>query len=145
MTPADDMGLPCLGRGFFVKGGKGMTYIYVGIAGACGAMLRYFIGMTLLTGRAFPWATLMTNLAGSFILAWLATSLFKRVSISPTMATAISTGFVGSFTTFSTFSVETVELFENQQFVLGVVYVFISIVGGLLMSGLGFKTGKGAD
>lgn len=119
-----------------------MVYLYVGMAGACGAMLRYFIGITLLTGSLFPWATLITNLAGSFLLAWLSTSLFKKISISPSVAIAISTGFVGSFTTFSTLSVETIQLFENQHILVGVVYILASLVGGLFMSRLGFKEGK---
>lgn len=119
-----------------------MVYIYVGIAGALGAILRYFIGISLFTNSVFPWATLMINLIGSFLLAWLTTSFFKKIAVSPSIASAIGTGFVGSFTTFSTLSVETVELFNNHHLVLGVIYVVISLFGGILMSLLGFRVSE---
>jgi len=119
-----------------------LIYIYVGIAGALGAIARYGIGVLLLTNSLFPWATLVTNLAGSFLLAWVTTFLFKKIPISPVTAKAISTGFIGSFTTFSTLSVETIEMFEGNQVLLGIVYVFASMVGGILLGRLGFKMGK---
>lgn len=122
-----------------------MTYFYIGVAGGLGAILRYLIGISLLTNSMFPWATLITNLAGSFLLAWLTTSLFKRFTVSPLLASAIGTGFVGSFTTFSTLSVETVEMFKDNQLFLGIVYVFVSIIGGILMSRLGFKVSKDVE
>ena len=100
-----------------------MVYLFVGIAGSLGAILRYLIGISLFTNSSFPYSTL----------------IIKRTSLSPAIATAIGTGFVGSFTTFSTLSVETVQLFQRGAIGLGVLYVFISIVGGLLMSRLGFN------
>ena len=119
-----------------------MIYVWVGIAGTLGAVLRYIIGVSLFTNSTFPFATLMINLSGSFLLAWLTTNLFKRLSISPVTATAIGTGFIGSFTTFSTLSVETVNMLQNGNILLGLVYVFVSIVGGLALSRLGFKVSQ---
>ncbi|MBS4211212.1 MULTISPECIES: fluoride efflux transporter CrcB [Neobacillus] len=116
-----------------------MVYFLVGITGALGAILRYWIGLWLFKGDSFPFSTLTINLIGSFLLAWFTTNLFKRVSLPPMIATAIGTGFVGSFTTFSTLSVETVQLFHDGKVVLGVLYVAISVIGGLIMSRLGFK------
>jgi fluoride exporter len=116
-----------------------MVYLYVGIAGFFGAVLRYLIGIALFTNSSFPYTTLSINLFGSFLLSWLTTNLFKRFSLSSSVKTAIGTGFVGSFTTFSTLSVETVELFESGRLLIGILYVFVSIAGGLLMSRLGFK------
>ena len=116
-----------------------MVYLFVGIAGSLGAILRYLLGISLFTHSSFPYATLCINLIGSFLLAWLTTRFFKRTSLSPVMKTAIGTGFVGSFTTFSTLSVETVQLFQTGAIGLGVLYVTISIIGGFLMSTIGFK------
>lgn len=122
-----------------------MIYLYIGIAGAKGAVLRYFAGMIIASNSVFPWATLVVNLSGSFILAWLTASVFQRFHVSPVLASAIGTGFVGSFTTFSALSVETIELFKDQHIVLGIVYVLISMIGGLWMSRLGLKTVKEAE
>lgn len=119
-----------------------MVYLLVGIAGTLGAILRYVIGLFFFTNSSFPIATLAINLIGSFLLAWLTTSVFKKTSIPPALITAIGTGFVGSFTTFSTLSVETVTMFQKGELLLGAVYVFVSIVGGLLMSRLGFRMDK---
>ena len=119
-----------------------MIYFWVGIAGAVGALLRHLIGISLFSDSTFPYATLIINLIGSFLLAWLTTNLFRRFTISPDIATAIGTGFVGSFTTFSTLSIETVELFQNGHFLLGLLYVFISFIGGLAMSRIGFRVNK---
>ncbi|MGM7722897.1 fluoride efflux transporter CrcB [Metabacillus sp. Hm71] len=120
-----------------------MIYFLVGIAGALGAILRYLIGLMFFTNSLFPLATLSINLIGSFLLAWLTTNLFRRLSFSSVVKTAIGTGFVGSFTTFSTVSVETVELFKNESFLIGILYVLVNIIGGILMSQLGFKLNVG--
>ncbi|MDN3015407.1 fluoride efflux transporter CrcB [Paenibacillus sp. BSR1-1] len=122
-----------------------MIYLFVGIAGSLGAILRYLIGMTFYTNSTFPFATLLINLFGSFLLAWLTTNFFKKFSFSPQISTVIGTGFVGSFTTFSTLSVETVKMFQSGNMLLGVLYVFVSIIGGLFMSRIGFKVNTEVD
>lgn len=120
-----------------------MLYVWIGIAGALGSILRYLIGIFLFTNNIFPYPTLIVNLLGCFLLAWLTTHMFEKVSISETAKSAIGTGFVGSFTTFSTLSVETVTMFENGYLLLGVVYVVLSVCGGLFMTSLGFKCNGG--
>ncbi|MBN6206840.1 CrcB family protein [Ralstonia pickettii] len=119
-----------------------MIYFLVGVAGALGAMLRYSIGLFFFTNSIFPFATLCINLIGSFLLAWLTYGLFKRSSTAPEVKTAITTGLIGSFTTFSAVSVETVSLFESGNTLLGILYIVLSIFGGLLMSQLGFRVNK---
>lgn len=116
-----------------------MTYILVGIAGALGAVCRYLIGLALFTGSTFPFSTVIINLLGSFLLAWLTTVVFSRGFLSPRVTSAIGTGFVGSFTTFSTFSVETIDLFRSEHIFLGIIYILVSVFGGLFMSRLGFR------
>lgn len=122
-----------------------MICFWVGIAGAIGAVLRYLIGVFLFTNSSFPYATLTINLIGSFLLAWLITFLIKRFSLSPAIATVIGTGFIGSFTTFSTLSIETIALFQSGNILLGLLYVFVSIIGGLVMSRLGFRLNREAQ
>ncbi|WP_405098769.1 fluoride efflux transporter CrcB [Oceanobacillus sp. FSL H7-0719] len=119
-----------------------MVYFLIGVAGALGAMLRYIIGIIVFSDSAFPYATLCINLIGSFMLARLTYGVFKRSSIAPEVKTAISTGFVGSFTTFSAVSVETVSLFQSGSVLLGALYIILSIFGGLLMSQWGFRQNR---
>jgi fluoride exporter len=116
-----------------------LIYLLVGMAGALGAIVRYIIGISLFTTSIFPYPTLLVNLIGSFVLAWLTENVFIRKSVSPRIATIVGTGFVGSFTTFSALSVETVNMFNRGDYVTGFTYVAISVIGGLFMSRLGFK------
>jgi fluoride exporter len=116
-----------------------MIYFLVGMAGALGAVVRYIVGIALITDSHFPYATLLINLIGSFGLAWLTANVFIRTSVSPSIATIVGTGFVGSFTTFSALSVETVNMFNRGDYVTGFIYVAISVFGGLFLSRLGFK------
>ncbi|TXL65704.1 fluoride efflux transporter CrcB [Cerasibacillus terrae] len=116
-----------------------MVYLYIGIAGCIGAILRYFISFGLSEqGTIFPYSTLMVNLLGSYLLAFLTTRVFTAFPIPVNYQMAIGTGLIGSFTTFSTLSVETVELFRSNHIGLGVIYMLISLFGGLFMSSLGF-------
>nr|WP_304214677.1 fluoride efflux transporter CrcB [Fredinandcohnia onubensis] len=121
-----------------------MVYLLIGIAGFLGAILRYCIGFVLFDESAvFPFATLTVNLIGSFLLSWFTTALVERLSIPANLKAAIGTGFVGSFTTFSTLSVETVTLVKTEELFLAFIYIFASIIGGLIMSRLGFRVSKG--
>lgn len=121
-----------------------MVYLLVGAAGFLGASLRYFVGVFFFhESTVFPFATLTVNLLGSFLLAWLTTGLFIRISLPSHIKTALGTGFIGSFTTFSTLSVETVNLLLHGKLVLAFLYIVASIFGGLWMSRLGFQVKKG--
>jgi CrcB protein len=120
-----------------------LVYLLVGMAGSIGAILRYLVGLWLTdVSMVFPFSTLTINLIGSFLLAWLTSEVFVKFSLPSHFQTAIGTGLVGSFTTFSTLSVETVNLFQDHHFLLGVIYLLVSLFGGLLMSRLGFSVRK---
>jgi len=95
-----------------------MAYLWIGIAGFLGAILRYSIGLFLFDeSQVFPFATFTVNLLGSFILTWFTTVFVKRFTLSDHLKAAIGTGFVGSFTTFSTLSVETVNLIRHNELI----------------------------
>lgn len=101
--------------------------------------MRYAVGVALFNeAQLFPFATLLVNLSGSFLLAWFTTSLTKKIRIPSHFQTAIATGFLGSFTTFSAVSVETVQLIHHGSFGLAVLYIVVSLFGGLWMSQLGY-------
>lgn len=119
-----------------------MIYLLVGIAGSLGATLRYTLSLLLFHETAFPLATLCINLIGCFLLSYLTAGTFKKSSIPANIKTAIGTGFIGSFTTFSAFSVETITLFTNEEFGLGILYIAVSLIGGLLMTSLGLQLQK---
>lgn len=117
-------------------------YLWIGVAGAVGALLRTWIGELLPHESGFPIATFTVNMIGTFLLCLLVTGVVQKISAVKHIQDAMTTGFLGSFTTFSALSIETVLLFENGQFVMGVLYVGLSIVGGLAAGLLGFHVGR---
>ncbi|MGE6492501.1 fluoride efflux transporter CrcB [Exiguobacterium sp. NPDC077395] len=120
-----------------------MLYVYVGLAGAVGALARYGLGLLVASfgTSPFPVATLLINLIGSFLLGWLTHRFLQTGKPSPQIVTIVGTGMIGSFTTFSTFSVETIQLLENDHVLLAVAYVFLSITLGLWSSWVGYRVG----
>lgn len=120
-----------------------MVYLYVGIAGFFGAILRYVISLVILYENVyFPYATLFVNLLGSFLFAILTSAVFEKFRLSSNIRIALTTGFFGSFTTFSALSIETVFLFQHGYLFSGIIYIFISLLGGWLMVYLGLLFGK---
>ncbi|MYL48192.1 fluoride efflux transporter CrcB [Halobacillus litoralis] len=120
-----------------------MIYFYVGIGGMIGASLRFLIGEWLKNpDQWFPYSTLTVNLTGSFILAWFTMGIVEKFSLSQKWKTALGTGLVGSYTTFSTLSMDSISLYERGDVILSLLYIAISIFGGLAFSMLGFTLGK---
>ncbi len=102
--------------------------------GALGALSRFLV--TLAVQRqleptpfaGLPLATLLVNVAGSFLLAFLAT-LASGENLSGFWLLTLGTGFVGAFTTFSTFELDSHELLQRGQ--LG--YALLYIAGNLFL------------
>lgn len=114
-----------------------MVYLYIGLAGAIGAISRYLISIMMLTDAVFPLATLLVNLTGCYALAFI---MSRTLPITDNLKSAIGTGFIGSFTTFSAFSVETLTMIDNDYIGLAMLYIMLSVVGGIILSNLGWKT-----
>ncbi|MFZ3576722.1 fluoride efflux transporter CrcB [Virgibacillus sp. DJP39] len=112
-------------------------YLAVGFGGMVGAVGRYGISSLTPVEIGFPYGTLTANLIGCFLLSFILGQPAIKEKIAPHLFAAITTGVIGSFTTFSTFMVETVNLY-NSTIVLALGYVFLSIVGGLLFCYTGF-------
>lgn len=107
-------------------------YLAVAGGGALGAMVRYFLGSSILSRIAapFPTATFVINITGSFMIGFFLTLITERFPINPNMRLAIAVGFVGAYTTFSTFEYETAKLIEDRDFTLAMAYVALSVVLG---------------
>jgi CrcB protein len=107
-------------------------YLVVAAGGALGAVLRYYLGGTLLAraGAPFPTATFVINITGSFIIGFFLTLATERLHISPHWRLAVAVGFVGAYTTFSTFEYETARLVEDGDFMRALLNVVLSVVVG---------------
>jgi len=111
-----------------------MKYLAVGLGGIAGALTRYGAGLMINDWwkADFPLGTMLINLSGSFIMAGVLRSRLAQKYFGKNLSLALTTGFLGSYTTFSTFSLETIRLINKGKVGSTFVYVIVSLLGGIL-------------
>lgn len=114
-------------------------YIYIGIGGALGSMLRFAIkGFDIVSYKEnIPLNTLIINISGSLLLALFLTVAFELWELNADLRIGISTGFLGAYTTFSSLCKETVLLINEGYYFSAISYVTISTFLGLAFAYLG--------
>lgn len=121
-----------------------MNYLYVGVGGMAGSVLRYTISLYTagVWSGSFPFGTLIVNICGCFFLGWMTGLNEKKEFIPKYIMLGIGTGTIGSMTTFSTFSVETFQLYESGAIFAAGLYVLLSAGMGLFLAWTGFSIGR---
>jgi CrcB protein len=117
-----------------------MQALLVAAGGALGALARYGVGMAAARwlGPAFPWGTLIVNVAGGLAMGLL----IARVSPEQVaLRLGLGVGLLGGFTTFSAFSLETVRLMEHQPG-LAMLYVAASVIFSVGACWAGLSLGR---
>lgn len=115
------------------------AYLQVAAGGAIGSVLRYAVSRAVhLPG--FPVATVLVNVAGSFLMGLLAALFAHRGGYH--LAPFLLTGVLGGFTTFSAFSLDTLTLWHRGQHGLAAAYVAGSVALALLGVGAGLAAGR---
>lgn len=120
------------------------SLLIVGIGSFFRGVMRYAISMLMknFCAQSFPWATLIVNLLGCFFLG-TAVTLFGKYNLTNSLwCLMLTTGFCGGFTTFSAFANESLQLLQNGNFGLFILYLFASISLGLLFIALGYTIVK---
>jgi len=119
--------------------------LWIGLGGAAGSMLRYLFGSLVQrsAGVTFPVGTLAVNVVGCFVMGVLAQHYMNSQS-SPEMRAALTTGFLGGFTTFSTFSLETVGLMRGGEYGKSAAYVLLSVMLSILATFSGMAAARAA-
>lgn len=93
------------------------TGIGISLGAIAGALCRYFLGIwfTHIFGSTFPYSTLIINVTGCFIMGFFTTlTLIQVISVHPDVHLAVTTGFLGSYTTFSTYALDTSKLIAHS-------------------------------
>lgn len=111
------------------------------IGGGIGSLCRYGLSVLLkIYSLNFPFATLVINILGSFILGFAAAYFWNKIPatiIHDTLKLTITVGFCGGLTTFSTFSWETFDLIKNGEVLLACIYAVVSVLICVLATCLG--------
>lgn len=113
------------------------NWVMVGLGGAVGALLRFYISETM-PAESFPWGTLTVNLVGAVLLGAL-TAAVAAQTLSSSHALFLGVGVLGAFTTMSTFSVEAAMLFDEGRWNTLVAYVAVTGMVGPLLALLSWK------
>jgi len=111
-----------------------MNWIAVALGGALGAMARYGVSTWLFqaSSHKFPYATLTVNVLGSFVMGILFVLIVERSALPLEMRSLWMIGFLGAFPTFSTFSLDALDLWQNGDLSMALLYVLVTVVLCLL-------------
>lgn len=114
--------------------------LLVMIGGAVGAGLRFQVGRYALhhIGPAFPWGTLIVNLAGGLLIGVLAGLVAGDGPRDAPVWMLLGVGLLGGFTTFSAFSLDLFFMMEKGQLGLAAAYAVASMAGSVLLLILGY-------
>ena len=109
-------------------------FIAVIVGGALGAVARYLmmIGVGHWFGHGFPFATVLVNVIGAFLLGSFVQISTLFWSPSPELRIFITVGVLGSFTTFSTLALDVYMLWGRGEVIEATGYVAISIIFGIV-------------
>jgi CrcB protein len=107
-----------------------MNWLAVAIGGALGSVARYALSSWIfdITSHKFPYATLIVNVAGSFVMGILFVVIVERAALPPEMRSLLMIGFIGAFTTFSAFSLDALGLWQNGHVLMSVIYMITTII-----------------
>lgn len=121
---------------------QGLAIAVVAAGTGVGAITRYLTHhfVTTRLERDFPWATLLVNVVGSFILG-LVVAMAARHAASETVRLIIGVGFCGGLTTFSTYSYESLDLLRQSKHGHAGLYAVVTVIAGLLAAALGLTLG----
>lgn len=111
--------------------------------GFLGTLARYIlsIGIQGWLGKDWPYDILFINLSGALLLALFTTLADTALLIGPTRRLLFNTGFMGAYTTFSSLALGDVLLFSKGQVVPALLYLALSLFGGLGAVLLGNRLG----
>ncbi|MDP1699860.1 MAG: fluoride efflux transporter CrcB [Aestuariivirga sp.] len=108
--------------------------LWVAIGGAIGSAARYGVNVwsARLLGAAFPWHTLIVNIAGCFVMGMLVEVMALKLNVGTETRAFLTTGILGGFTTFSAYSLDFALLVERKSYGAAFAYGAGSVVLSLI-------------
>lgn len=144
---------PAARAGFFVPGGAKAgsvgwertvlwsSYLWIAVGSALGGSARFACSGLIAhrIGEAFPWGTLVVNIAGCFVIGFFGTLTGpdSRFLAGSTVRQFVMVGICGGFTTFSSFSLQTVNMTLNGELLHAVGNINASVALCVLATWVG--------
>ncbi len=124
-----------------------IDYFLVAIGGALGSMARHWLSVFFhefdidlfpfeMMPAHFPLPTLFINIGGSLVIGFVANLPADYIGRDARLFMMV--GVCGGYTTFSSFSLQLLDLFMEGDVALGLLYIFFSVVIGLLAVAIGY-------
>lgn len=113
-------------------------FLYVGLGGALGAVLRYSFSFLPIASNK----TIFINIIGAIVIGFVSFFSKNIKVLDQRLFLFLTTGLCGGFTTFSTFSLETVQLLEKEQYFLALLYSIGTVVLSLIGIYVGYYLAK---
>ena len=115
------------------------AFAAVGVGAACGAWLRWGLGVWLNPVFALvPLGTLAANLIGGLLMGVALGAIQIWPTLSPALKLLLTTGLLGGLTTFSTFSAEAFHLLQRGALGWLGAHLAMHVLGSVLMTWAGF-------
>ncbi len=117
-----------------------MQFLLVFVGAGFGACTRHLINIfvTDIVKTQVFFATILSNILGCLILGALTYIFLRNTNISYIYKLLLVTGFCGGLTTFSAFVFDFIKLFQSGAWIMGLIYLFASIVLSILTFIFGF-------
>lgn len=113
-----------------------MVWLAVFLGGGIGSVLRFGVSRVvklMVPDAVFPWATLISNLLATALLAWLVLRLQLHQPGREHWQALFAIGLCGGFSTMSTFSMENHQLLRDGQYGFAVANVLITVTAGVAL------------
>ncbi len=119
--------------------------LLVGLGGCLGSVARFitigWVNRFVLLAQ-FPFATLVVNVLGCFIIGFLGGLAINKATLSEQYRIFLFTGVLGGFTTFSAFGLETFHLLRNAQWLMAFLNIAAQIILGIGATIIGYWLSK---
>jgi CrcB protein len=119
-----------------------LRLLLVCAGGALGSGARYLVSTwaARALGADFPRGTLLVNVTGSFVLAFIFAVPGSR--LSPELRLFLGAGICGGYTTYSSFNTETLALFEQGSAALAAANLALTVLACLAAGIAGLALGR---
>ncbi|NVK24365.1 MAG: fluoride efflux transporter CrcB [Gammaproteobacteria bacterium] len=116
--------------------------LFVALGGAIGASLRYGANLMAIAwlGKGFPYATLVVNIVGSFLMGVLFSAIEHGIIGNQVWRPFIGVGLLGALTTFSTFSMDSLLMLQQGEWTKALINILLNVIVCMFAAWLGLQS-----